>query len=77
MCEHCRTWLIFFAAGVPGEWIDQGLSVNNLQTWWGGVSYRLYRDTRGAVVLELECSEKPPRGFMLPDGVKLILKQDR
>ena len=65
------------AAGVPEEWIAQGLSVNNLQTWWGGVSYRLYRDNRGETLLELSCREKPPRGFILPEGVRLILKQDR
>ena len=63
---------LVLAAGIPEEWIDAGISVRNLNTWWGPVSYTLGRDDEGKAVLHLEASQTPPNGFRIPDHVTLI-----
>ncbi|MBU0533184.1 MAG: discoidin domain-containing protein [Candidatus Omnitrophica bacterium] len=65
---------LVLAAGVYDRWLDKGVSVSNLQTWWGPISYTLERNKNGQVILKLRCSQQPPNGFVVPDGVKLILQ---
>jgi hypothetical protein len=67
---------LVLAAGVPDSWLAQGVSVRNLQTWWGAISYDLKRQNDGQVVLELRCSKQPTNGFVVPTGVKLIIKNN-
>jgi len=59
---------LVLAAGVPDSWLAQGVSVRNLQTWWGAISYDLKRQNDGQVVLELRCSKQPTNGFVVPTG---------
>lgn len=63
---------LVLAAAVSKEWIDAGISVRNLQTWWGPVSYQLKREDGGQAVLRVTCKHRPPNGFVVPEGVKLI-----
>jgi hypothetical protein len=67
---------LVLAAGVPDSWLAQGVSVRNLQTWWGAISYDLKRQNDGQVVLELRCSKQPTNGFVVPTGVKRIIKNN-
>jgi hypothetical protein len=67
---------LVLAAGVPDSWLAQGVSVRNLQTWWEAISYDLKRQNDGQVVLELRCSKQPTNGFVVPTGVKLIIKNN-
>ncbi|MFH1372084.1 MAG: hypothetical protein ABII09_12480 [Planctomycetota bacterium] len=67
---------LVLAAGVPDSWLAQSASVRNLQTWWGAISYDLKRQNDGQVVLELRCSKQPTNGFVVPTGVKLIIKNN-
>lgn len=63
---------LVLAAAVSEEWIDAGISVRNLQTWWGPISYRLKREVGGPAVLRVTCKQRPPNGFVVPEGIKLI-----
>ncbi|MCK4914071.1 MAG: discoidin domain-containing protein [Planctomycetes bacterium] len=65
---------LVLAAGVYDKWLDKGVSVSNLQTWWGPISYTLKRDKNGQAVLKLKCSQQPPNGFVVPEGIKLMLQ---
>jgi F5/8 type C domain len=65
---------LFLAAAIPDKWLDSGVSVKNLQTWWGPISYDLKRQGNGEIILELRSTRKPPNGFVLPKGVKLVIK---
>jgi hypothetical protein len=67
---------LVLAAGVLDSWLAQSVSVRNLQTWWGAISYDLKRQNDGQVVLELRCSKQPTNGFVVPTGVKLIIKNN-
>jgi hypothetical protein len=64
-------------AGVPSEWIDEGIRVRDLPTWWGPVSCTLGRDSTGRAVLSLTCSETPPNGFAVPERVTLVVSGSR
>ena len=63
---------LVLAAAVSKDWIDSGVSVRNLQTWWGPISYELNRLSNGQAVLRLTCQQDPPNGFIVPSGIKLI-----
>lgn len=65
---------LFLAAAIPDQWLDSGVSVKNLQTWWGPISYDLKRQKNGETTLELHSIRKPPNGFVLPKGIKLVIK---
>ena len=65
---------LVLAAGVYDKWLDKGVAVSNLQTWWGPISYTLKRNENGQTILKLKCSQQPPNGFVVPDGVKLMLQ---
>ena len=67
---------LVLAAAVPDEWLESGVSVRNLQTWWGPVSYHLIRSKNGETTLKLRYTQKPPNGFVVPEGVKLIAKRN-
>lgn len=66
---------LVLAAGVPDSWLTQGVSVRNLQTLWGPISYTLKRQNDGQAVLELICSKQPPNGIVVPTDVKLVIKK--
>ena len=66
---------LVLAAAVPNEWIEEGVSVENIQTWWGPVSYELKQLANGQAVLKLKYTRKPPKGFIVHEGVKLITQQ--
>ncbi len=63
---------LVLAAAVSDEWIDAGVSVRNLQTWWGPISYDVKREAGGQAVLQLTYTQRPPNGFVVPKGIKLI-----
>jgi hypothetical protein len=65
---------LVLAAAVPDKWLDAGISVRNMQTWWGPVSYNLKRQN-GQAVLTLKCSKRPPNGFVVPAGIKLNIEK--
>lgn len=60
--EHDEALVI--AAGVPVEWLDQGVAVRGLRTAYGVVSYSLRRSGR-TLTLQIE-GDAPPGGFVLP-----------
>ena len=82
LCNAIRDMLVYeernslvLAAAVPQSWLLEGVSVKNLQTWYGPISYDIKQLPSGQVVLKLKYTRKPPKGFIVPEGVKLIAKQ--
>ena len=63
---------LVLAAAVPDKWLDEGVTVRNLQTWWGPISYNLKRRNNGRVILKLDCSNQPPNGFVVPKEFELL-----
>jgi hypothetical protein len=66
---------LVLAAAVPDEWIDKGVSVRNLQTLYGALSYNIKRDENKKTVIEVSCKKRPPNGFTVPSGVELIIRE--
>jgi hypothetical protein len=64
---------LVLAAAIPDKWLDSGVSVRNLQTLWGPISYNIKRDTNGKVILKLNYTKQPPNGFAVPAGTELKL----
>src|SRR5207253_3963915 len=54
---------IVLAAGVADEWLDQGVTVENLSTRFGPVSYTMRRE-QGGVVLRM--NSKPDAKIVVP-----------
>mgnify|MGYP006277709935 CR=1 FL=1 len=59
---------LVLANGIPDHWLKERIKVRNLPTWWGSVSYDLYRNDEGEAVIELQSKNSPPAGFSVPDG---------
>jgi hypothetical protein len=59
---------LVLAAGVPDEWLDKGVTVENISTHFGPVSYTLKREG-GVVVLRMKT--KPQVKMIVPKGVEL------
>ncbi|HEU4887428.1 MAG TPA: hypothetical protein VFV49_06045 [Thermoanaerobaculia bacterium] len=59
---------LVLAAGVPDEWLDQGVTVENISTHFGPVSYTMKRED-GVVVLRMKT--KPMARIVVPKGVEL------
>lgn len=59
---------LVLAAGVADEWLDRGVTVENISTRFGPVSYTMTREN-GAAVLRMET--KPAARIIVPDGVLL------
>jgi hypothetical protein len=59
---------LVLAAGVPGEWLDGGVTVENISTHFGLVSYTLKREN-GVAVLRMKA--KPQVKVIVPKGVEL------
>ncbi|MFA5292193.1 MAG: beta-galactosidase [Phycisphaerae bacterium] len=68
---------LVLAAAIPDKWLDKGISVRNLQTLWGPISYNIKRDTNGKVTLKLNYTKKPPNGFAVPAGTELIVQETK
>jgi hypothetical protein len=66
---------LVLAAAIPDKWLDSGVSVRNLQTLWGPISYNIKRDTNGKVILKLNYTKQPPNGFAVPAGTELKLQE--
>jgi hypothetical protein len=66
---------LVLAAAIPDNWFDKGISVRNLQTLYGPISYNIKRDQSGKVILNLKCSRQPPNGFVVPAGTELKLQE--
>ncbi|MGA2916279.1 MAG: discoidin domain-containing protein [Sedimentisphaerales bacterium] len=66
---------LVLAAAIPDKWLDSGVSVRNLQTLWGPISYNIKRDTNGKVILKLNYTKLPPNGFAVPAGTELKLQE--
>ncbi len=66
---------LVLAAAVPNEWIDKGVSVKNLQTLYGTVSYNLKRGENNKIIIEVSCTQRPPNGFAVPAGAELIIME--
>ena len=67
---------LYLAAAIPTEWLKTGISVKNLQTWWGPVSYDLKQSSNGQTLLKLHYTRRPPNGFIVPKGVKLVIQNN-
>lgn len=65
---------LVLAAAVPNDWIEKGISVRNLRTLWGPISYTL-KNENGKNILTLKCSKRPPNGFIIPKGTELIIQE--
>ncbi|MEN6384510.1 MAG: discoidin domain-containing protein [Phycisphaerales bacterium] len=63
---------LVIAAAVPEEWLEKGISVRNLRTLWGTVSYNA-KIENGKLLINLKCSKRPPNGFTVPNGAELII----
>jgi hypothetical protein len=59
---------LVLAAGVADEWLDRGVTVENISTHFGPVSYTMKREN-GAVVLHM--TTKPKARITVPVGVTL------
>jgi hypothetical protein len=66
---------LVLAAAIPDNWLDSGVTVRNLRTLWGPISYNIKRDTNGKVILKLNCFKQPPGGFVVPAGTELIIQE--
>ncbi len=66
---------LVLAAAISDRWLDQGIKVENLQTWYGPISYQLKRQAAGEVVLDLKYAKMPPNGFRVPEGITLKASQ--
>jgi hypothetical protein len=66
---------LVLAAAIPGHWIDEGISVRNLQTLYGPISYTIKRDKSGTVILDLNCSKQPPNGFLTPAHTEFRIQE--
>jgi hypothetical protein len=66
---------LVLAAAIPDKWLDSGVSVRNLQTLWGPISYNIKRDMNGKVILKLNCFKQPPNGFVVPAQAELKLQE--
>jgi hypothetical protein len=62
---------LMLAMGIPKQWLDKNISVKNLQTWWGPVSYNITKNNHGETILQLEYTQTPPNGFEVPQGIIL------
>ena len=66
-------------AGVPPAWFTarEGLSVENMPTWFGPCTFRYERDAKGAA-LDLGDAASPPGGYVLrlPAGLKASVEAD-
>ncbi len=67
---------LFLAAAIPPDWLKTGISVKNLQTWWGPVSYDLKESSNGQALLKLRYTRKPPNGFIVPKDIKLVIQSN-
>jgi hypothetical protein len=59
---------LILAAGVADEWLERGVTVENISTRFGPVSYTMRRE-KGAVVLRMK--SKPNAKIVVPVGVQL------
>ncbi|MCE5341587.1 MAG: discoidin domain-containing protein [Planctomycetaceae bacterium] len=66
---------LVLAAAVPDEWIDKSVSVRNLQTLYGTLSYNIKRGTNKKTIIEVSCTRRPPNGFAVPAGAELIIRE--
>jgi len=66
---------LVLAAAVPDEWIDQGVSVKNLRTLYGTLSYNIKRGENNKIIIEASCTKQPPNGFAVPAGAELIVQE--
>ena len=57
---------LILAAGVADAWLDQGITVENISTHFGLVSYTMKREN-GAVVLRMKT--RPKARIVVPAGV--------
>jgi hypothetical protein len=60
---------LVLAAGVADEWLDRGVTVENISTRFGLVSYTMRREKGGVVVLRM--NSKPNAKIVVPVGVQL------
>ncbi|MBY0274000.1 discoidin domain-containing protein, partial [Candidatus Binatia bacterium] len=56
---------LVLAQGVPLAWLDDGVVVDALATYWGTLAYTLRRAADGAIEIELRGDATPPGGFVL------------
>ena len=54
---------VVLGAGVPERWLDEGVTVRDLRTPYGALSYTLRR-RNGRVVLNISGNARPPGGFV-------------
>jgi hypothetical protein len=66
---------LVLAAAVPDEWIDKSVSVRNLQTLYGTLSYNIKRGANKKTIIEVSCTRRPPNGFAVPAGAELIIRE--
>jgi hypothetical protein len=66
---------LVLAAAIPDEWIDKGVSVKNLQTLYGSLSYTVKRGENKKTIMEVSCTRQPPNGFTVPAGAELIIRE--
>jgi len=56
---------LILAAGVDPTWFEQGITVKNLPTLYGNISYTIKSDGK-VINIELKGAAKPPKGFVIP-----------
>jgi hypothetical protein len=56
---------LFMGAGIPIEWFEKGMSVKNLPTLYGKLSYSI-KTENNVIQFDISGNLKPPAGFVIP-----------